>query len=164
MVPQMTPMVAAVPKAVPVRTERRQLSRKVMSRKTAGRMALAAKETMTGIVPACRHRAVSRPMRRKLSSTFLAELMPERENRRTSRREWPRRRLYSRKKTNPASMAQRMGRLKRMHSSRAAQNAARVRYSMADLRGNNHLATVYQTDITFTNCVYLFIIQEKPVI
>ncbi len=36
-------MVAAVPKAVPVRTERRQLSRKVMSRKTAGRMALAAK-------------------------------------------------------------------------------------------------------------------------
>ena len=49
MVPQMTPMVAAVPKAVPVRTERRQLSRKVMSRKTAGRMALAAKETMTGM-------------------------------------------------------------------------------------------------------------------
>ena len=52
MVLHMTPMVAAVPKDVPVSTEIRQFSKNAMSRKTAGRMARAAKHTMTGIVPA----------------------------------------------------------------------------------------------------------------
>ena len=37
-VAQMTPMVAAVPKEVPVSTDTRQLSKKVMSRNTEGRI------------------------------------------------------------------------------------------------------------------------------
>ena len=87
MVLQMTPMVAAVPKDVPVSTEIRQFSKNAMSRNTAGRMARAAKHTMTGIVPAWRHRAVSMPMKTNVSSTSLAVLMPETEKRQTLRRE-----------------------------------------------------------------------------
>lgn len=39
---QITPIVAAVPKEVPVSTERPQLSRKLISRKTPGRISLEA--------------------------------------------------------------------------------------------------------------------------
>ena len=42
MVLQITPIVAAVPKAVPVRKEIRQFKRKVISRNTEGRISLAA--------------------------------------------------------------------------------------------------------------------------
>ena len=42
MVAQMTPMVAAVPKEVPVSTDTPAFKRKVMSRNTPGRMSSAA--------------------------------------------------------------------------------------------------------------------------
>lgn len=50
MVPQMTPMVAAVPKEVPVSTDTRQFRRNVMRIRMDGRISTDAQQTMTGVV------------------------------------------------------------------------------------------------------------------
>ena len=81
MAAQMTPMVAAVPKEVPVRTDTRQLSRKAIITNRAGWMSRAEKQTITGMVPACRHRAVSIPMSTKVMRMFFTVRMPSRARR-----------------------------------------------------------------------------------
>ena len=49
-----------------------------MSRNTPGRMSRAAQQTMTGMVPAARHRAVSTPMSRKVMRMFFTVFTPSR--------------------------------------------------------------------------------------
>ena len=77
MVMEITPMVAAVPKAVPVRKETRQFKRKAISTSSDGRISSAAQQTMAGMVPAVRHRAVSSPIRRNSSRIFFTVRTPE---------------------------------------------------------------------------------------
>ena len=66
----MTPMVALVPKAVPVRTETAQFKRNVMSRKIEGRIRAEALRTIREIVPAARQKAVSTPISTNVRSIF----------------------------------------------------------------------------------------------
>ena len=63
---QITPIVAAAPKAVPVKNEIRQFNKNVSSKKTAGCISLAARHTITEIVPASRQMTVSMPIRKKV--------------------------------------------------------------------------------------------------
>ncbi len=72
-----TPIVAAVPKAVPVRKDKRQLSKKVISKNIDGEINFVDIETMTGIVPDVRQRAVMIPIRTNVKSMFLTVFIPE---------------------------------------------------------------------------------------
>ena len=85
----MTPMVAAVPKAVPVRRDMPQLSRKASSRKSGGQISSDAQQTMTAMVPQARHRAVKKPMRPKVMRTFFTVFTPVRHIVRISRQARP---------------------------------------------------------------------------
>ena len=73
---QMTPIVAAEPKDVPIRNETPQQRRNVISTKTLGFMSFTADEMMNGIVPLALHDAVSIPTMRKTIRTFFAVLTP----------------------------------------------------------------------------------------
>ena len=57
-----TPIVAEVPKDVPIRNETRQLSKNVISTKISGVIKSIAEQIMKEIVPLERHDAVSSPM------------------------------------------------------------------------------------------------------
>ena len=59
---QMTPIVAPVPKAVPVSTDISAQSRNVASTMIEGVASAAPYETMAGIVPLARQNAVMQPM------------------------------------------------------------------------------------------------------
>ena len=59
---QMTPIVAAVPKAVPVRQETQQFNTKVRTKNSSGRIRLPASDTIMGIVPPARQTVVSIPI------------------------------------------------------------------------------------------------------
>lgn len=86
---QMTPIVAAVPKEVPVRTEITQLSRKVISRKIEGRIRSAAWQTIKGTVPAARQSAVITPISRKVNRIFQTVATPSQVIFASSRQEKP---------------------------------------------------------------------------
>ena len=101
----MTPMVAAVPKEVPVRTERMQLSKKASSRKAPGRISPDSRHTISGIVPAAHHRAVSIPMSRKVHRIVVTGRMPSRLMRSSDRQEQPRRRPYRQNSAQPNTSA-----------------------------------------------------------
>ena len=73
---QITPIVAEVPKDVPVRTESPLLRRKVIRRKTDGRIRVEALETMKGMVPEALQRAVITPIRIKVIKILLTVLIP----------------------------------------------------------------------------------------
>ena len=73
---QITPIVAEVPKDVPVRTESPLLRRKVIRRKTDGRIRVEALETMKGMVPEALQRAVITPIRIKVINILLTVLIP----------------------------------------------------------------------------------------
>jgi hypothetical protein len=73
---QMDPIVAAVPKAVPVRKESPQLSRNAITGKYWGTIRLLEYATIAGIVPLCLHKAVRTPISIKVMSTFLAVITP----------------------------------------------------------------------------------------
>ena len=70
MLMQITPMVAAVPKAVPVRTDTPQFIKKAKSRKAEGWRNRTQMVMITAMVPQARQRAVSIPMNRNRISTF----------------------------------------------------------------------------------------------
>ena len=105
---QITPMVAAVPKDVPVSTESRQLSRNTMTRKHHGRMNPTAQQTIMGMVPAARQRAVSIPMSRKIVKILRTERTPPSASAPSSRHEKPFFLPYSRKRASPAPSAHKM--------------------------------------------------------
>jgi hypothetical protein len=73
---QITPIVAEVPKDVPVRTESPLLRRKVIRRKTDGLIRVEALETIKGIVPEALQRAVITPIRIKVINILLTVLIP----------------------------------------------------------------------------------------
>jgi hypothetical protein len=75
----MTPMVAADPKAVPVKKETKQFKRNVITRKKEGSISPKESEIMAGIVPAARHKAVIIPINRKTIKIFLTVLIPVRD-------------------------------------------------------------------------------------
>lgn len=81
---QMTPMVAAVPNAVPVSTETIQFKRNVMRMKTDGRTNPAAMQIITGMVPEALQSAVIIPIRRKMIRIFRTLRTPEKDIRRIS--------------------------------------------------------------------------------
>ena len=122
----MTPMVAEVPKDVPVSTESRQFNRKVISTMMEGLISTEAQETSTGMVPAMRQRAVSMPMRRKVSSTFRAVNTPITAICRSSFQENPFVLPYSMKITRPAARAARIGRPVTRQTIRARTNSPSV--------------------------------------
>ena len=66
----MVPIVAAVPKAVPVSTDTPQFKRKVISSSIFGRMRSTAQQMISGSAPQARQKAVSTPMSWKTSSTL----------------------------------------------------------------------------------------------
>ena len=76
MLMQITPIVAAVPKAVPVRTDTPQFIQKAKSTKAEGWSTWTQAVMITAMVPQARQRAVSIPMNRNNSSTFRTVLMP----------------------------------------------------------------------------------------
>lgn len=86
---QMTPMVAAVPRAVPVKTETAQLSRNATRRNECGTMACAARYTIMGMAPEARHMAVMMPIRPKTISRFLTLQTPWNDMRTTFATPWP---------------------------------------------------------------------------
>ena len=73
---QITPIVAAVPNAVPVRNEIRQFNRNAIKIMTAGFISPAQYDTIAGIVPAARQSAVSIPMSKNVIKIFFAVLIP----------------------------------------------------------------------------------------
>ena len=77
MVMQMTPIVAAVPKDVPVRDDTRAHRRNDARRTALPSHHWDAWYTIYGIVPLTRQAAVSMPTRIKVTMTFLAVLTPE---------------------------------------------------------------------------------------
>ena len=72
-----TPIVAAVPNAVPMRNDMSEVSRKTASGATPGVMRGAASTTTSEIVPAARHSAVRMPMSTNDSMTPLAVDTPD---------------------------------------------------------------------------------------
>lgn len=96
-----TPMVAAVPKEVPVRKESRLFIRNTISKNTDGWMISAKKQTITGIVPAHRHSAVIMPISTKVISMFRAVFTPASAKRKTSRSEYPFRIPHRKKSAGP---------------------------------------------------------------
>ena len=72
----MDPIVAAVPKAVPVKKDTRQFNTKQMGTNNAGRTNSIEKQTMVGIVPHSRHSAVRMPIKPNEISTFRTVAIP----------------------------------------------------------------------------------------
>ncbi len=87
---QTTPIVAAVPKAVPMRNDMSDVRAKVASGAAAGVTRGDAMTTTCEMVPLARHRAVRMPMSTKLSMTPRAVETPERAMRTSSAGSWPR--------------------------------------------------------------------------
>ena len=85
-----TPIVAPVPNEVPVSTEIRQFNRNAISRNTDGSIRSAAQQTMTGIVPAPRQRAVIKPIRPKIIRIFFTVRTPSSDIRSSARGRCPR--------------------------------------------------------------------------
>ena len=73
---QITPIVAAVPKEVPVNMDIPLFSRKTIRRKTDGRISFAARQTIEGIVPDALQRAVIIPISRKINRIFPTVFIP----------------------------------------------------------------------------------------
>ena len=76
---QMTPIVADVPKAVPVKKDIAQHRRKVSITNISGLIIKEARLTITGIVPQARHNAVIIPISIKVMRMFLTVFMPLRD-------------------------------------------------------------------------------------
>lgn len=74
---QITPMVAAVPKDVPVRADTRAHSRNDARRTALPSHYCEAWYTIYGIVPLMRQAAVSMPTRDRVMRTFFVVLMPD---------------------------------------------------------------------------------------
>ena len=72
----MVPIVAAVPKAVPVSTDTPQFKRNVISSMISGRMRSTAQQMMNGSVPHARQSAVRMPMIGNVNSTPDAVFTP----------------------------------------------------------------------------------------
>ena len=70
------PIVADVPNAVPVRNETKQLSKNESTTKKLGCIIFTEWQTMAGIVPEARQRAVIRPISKKLIRIFRTEATP----------------------------------------------------------------------------------------
>ena len=85
-----TPIVAAVPNAVPMRNDMAPVSRKTASGAMAGVTNGVASSTTSEMVPAARHSAVRMPMSMNDSRTPRAPEMPSSAIPSTSRTEWPR--------------------------------------------------------------------------
>ena len=126
---QMTPMVAAVPKEVPVRKETAAQRRKEASTIHCGPQKGTARLTMAGMVPQARHRAVMTPMRRKMKSTLRTVFTPFHAMRSISRAVC-RRRPQAKKRMNPRSSAQRIDSPDARQAARDAAKRASTAVSM----------------------------------
>ena len=102
---QMVPIVAAVPKAVPVRTDTPQLSKNVISTRISGRIRSTAQQMMSGSAPHARQKAVSIPISGNTSSTLVDVFTPETIISPSSRHEKPCLFPYIVKITSPAASA-----------------------------------------------------------
>ena len=101
MVIQIEPIVAAVPKAVPVRNDRAQLSRNAITGKNWGTIRVLEYETIAGIVPLCLHNAVSIPISINVMRTFRAVFIPFTDICANSPRENPLAKEYTANSTYP---------------------------------------------------------------
>mgnify|MGYP007066589739 CR=1 FL=1 len=89
MVIQTTPMVAAVPKDVPVSTETAQFNKKLSSKKPEGWISPAETAMISGMVPAPLHRAVRIPIRRKINRIRITVPRPDQDILRSEGTEYP---------------------------------------------------------------------------
>ena len=76
MLMQITPIVAADPKEVPVRSEIRQQSQKQITTIRSGRITRVDAQMMVAMAPQARHTAVSIPMSMKVIRMFFTDRMP----------------------------------------------------------------------------------------
>ena len=106
---QIAPMVAAVPKAVPIRKDTRQFNKKARRIKMDGVISCTQYTTMVGIVPADLHKPVSTPINTIVSSTFFTVLIPCRHISAVSFRENPFFRLYAENSSSPPTKAYKTG-------------------------------------------------------
>ena len=74
---QITPIVAPVPKEVPVRIDTIQLRRNAITRNADGDTSFDDQHTITAIVPDARHSAVIKPISPKIISIFRTVLTPD---------------------------------------------------------------------------------------
>ena len=87
---QMTPIVATVPKPVPMSTDMSEHKRKHITRQAAGESSRDDQATMVGIVPLARQMAVRAPITTKSRMTFLTVETLLTESLSRSRRRFPR--------------------------------------------------------------------------
>ena len=87
--PQMPPIVAAVPKAVPVSMDTQQFNKNVITKKLAGFIKGYTKQTITEIVPEQRHKAVSTPINKKVIKIFFTVFIPIKQSTKSSRQHNP---------------------------------------------------------------------------
>ena len=102
---QMEPIVAAVPKDVPVMTETRQQSRKVMRTKRDGVARGTAYATIAGMTPAARQSPVRMPTVRSMPRMRRMGRMPCQHIASTSPGAWPERHAQPQKSASPTRRA-----------------------------------------------------------
>ena len=119
---EITPMVATVPKDVPVRTESSVFAKKMRTRKNSGRMRSDTKITISGIVPAARQLAVSIPIKRNVMRMPLTVRTPSSDISQTSLRPYPRKTAKPAKRRYPPASAYRMESPDATQKTRSAPN------------------------------------------